>query len=365
MAINEKKDGKKLSLLSCLLIILIIIIIPVLIHLLATAYFTHLIAKEKLLAGKRGEVTELSQLVKTKISENENRAPLYIKASKNLTVDVVSDYGIEYYDKNKAGLEEVFKNYDYSFEHMKEAMKKDKCNFNLDIENGLYYMENRIDTFSLVTLSRLLSLKALEDIKEGKYEEAVDKCNQCITLGLDVGNEPLGLMGAISTLTIIKAGIYPLTYMNEHNIKADYTTVADKLERAEKSLDDIFIKMLEVERTLQTDNFYIAYGYKSIDPNLPYCLPLAHRFPFNILCTVAKPYILANTLAYFKGMNRIIDETEKGTLNNNVFMDLKRTNKYYAITDLTFKTGVYDSEYWQGKDELIKQLVELLKKSGK
>lgn len=289
-----------------------------------------------------GQVTELYQLEKEFV-RSENRAALYLAAGdvayKN---SEFSDFPQEeqdimnFYEKNKEKIKEDLEKNNLSLELMEQSMDFANCNFKYQYEKGF---EMQVPNFlALRKTAQVLVFKAMDDIDQGNYDEALKRCSQCLSLGIDLANENSPLINHMISVAIVKIGLMPLKYMADNNINADYSIVSQELKTIKDTWGEVYIKSLEAERTFGMDaykrllnNTFPLGDYFFFPGNLDsnvWFLTFKNmlgsditgkdlensivKLAFNkIIVTVAKPYILADELHYIKCMNMMIEKIKK------------------------------------------------------
>jgi len=303
-------------------------------------------------AKKDGQITELCQLERTS-EKNDNRAKLYLAAAEMVDFgDFQWEESIkDTYEKHKEVIREKINKNTETLELMERAMKMEKCNFNYQFEKGF---DAPVPNFLRIRqTARLLALKAMLDIDEGNYDDAVVRCTQCLSLGTDLANEHGTLINHMISVAIVNIGLEPLRYMSERGIDANYGPAIEKMSYIKEKWNENFIKSLECERTMGVD------AYRKVINNTP--SPLIDELPnilnsdsnlllgslfltvgignkgtassaylkgiiSKIFIAIAKPYFLSDELHYIRCMSRMIKEVKENPSGEIVYDDIY--NKY-------------------------------------
>jgi len=291
--------------------------------------------------------------MKREIVREDNRAKLYLAAAEMVKFgDFQFEKNIrETYEKHREIIKQDIENNTEALALMENAMTMTKCNFDYQFEKGF---DAPVPNFLNIRKSaRLLALKAMVDIDEGKYDEAVARCTQCLSLGTDLAKEHGALINHMISVAIVMIGMEPLKYMSEKGIDANYGPAIEKMCYIKENWNEDFTKSLECERTMGVD------AYRRVINNTP--SPLIDELPdlfdadsnlllktllytvgigkeastssaylkgiiSKVFIILAKPYLLSDELHYIRCMNKMIKEVKGNPEGEIIYDDIY--NKY-------------------------------------
>jgi len=231
------------------------------------------------------------------------------------------------------------------FEIMNRAFSLEGCDFEIEYEKGV-----EADLPNLMNLRKtgqLLILKAIDNIEEGNYDNAVNNCAMCLLLGTDLSDTKV-VICFMTGLSLIEKAEVPLKYMLKKGFKADYEPVKTGLNTIVSSFKDNMVKTLEVER-LCGINLFRSIGRRD--------LPSSYKsgtFTGPMLI-IAKPYILADELYYMRYMKKIIDDMKK---NPPASFQQPPVSENYVLSNLLI-TNL--NKAFEENEDIIKECEELLK----
>lgn len=269
-------------------------------------YLNYQINRELNRIKSEGEIIDLSEMKGNYICK-DNRATLYIAAGEIINFDnYSSENPITYYEKHEQEICAAFDENKTVLEIMEIAMTKSKCNFHLDYEKGV---EMIIPNFcQLRKVAHLLSAKAIEDIKNENYPQAVERITQCLIMGKDFCNSKGGVTTHMMGINFINVASESLNYMIENKIKTDYSSVIKVMNEIKSSGNENLIKSLEIERACGIDcykNIFLQ-GKLIVDSSNQENIHVFSRYSRFIL----RPYMLADELYYIKYTSRILDKIQ-------------------------------------------------------
>jgi len=252
---------------------------------------------------------------------------------------------IAYYRANKKEIKNELEKNKALFEIMNRAFSLEGCDFEIEYEKGV-----EADLPNLMNLRKtgqLLILKAIDNIEEGNYDNAVNNCAMCLLLGTDLSDTKV-VICFMTGLSLIEKAEVPLKYMLKKGFKADYEPVKTGLNTIVSSFKDNMVKTLEVER-LCGINLFRSIGRRD--------LPSSYKsgtFTGPMLI-IAKPYILADELYYMRYMKKIIDDMKK---NPPASFQQPPVSENYVLSNLLI-TNL--NKAFEENEDIIKECEELLK----
>jgi len=332
-----------------LVIILSTLCIFFLVYLTSLLYLGFQIKGEIQQIKSRGEITDFSEL-KRDIPSDNNRALLYNEASVVISLNLQGipekeEDLIAYYRANKKEIKNELKKNKALFELMNRAFSLEGCDFEIEYEKGV-----EADLPNLMNLRKtgqLLILKAIDNIEEGNYDNAVNNCAMCLLLGTDLSDTKV-VICFMTGLSLIEKSRVPLRYMLKKGFKADYEPVKTRLNTIVSSFKGNMVKTLEVER-LCGINLFRQIGRRD--------LPSSYKsgtFTGPMLI-IAKPYILADELYYMRYMKKIIDDMKK---NPPASFQQPPVSENYVLSNLLI-TNL--NKAFEENEDIIKECEELLK----
>jgi len=289
-------------------------------------YLSHQISCETERIRKEEEIINLSDLCQDRVRQG-NRASLYLAAAELVLFEHHSSENIvTYYNSNREVIKEELAKNEKVFLLMDEVLKRDKCNFEFDYEDGFAMM---IPNFlQMRNLAHLLATKAIEDMEMGNYDKAVERCAQCLAMGKDLSDTHGAIISHMMGLAIANIGIRPLEYMMENGVKADYAPAIKELNNIKSEFQENFVKSLEAERAFGIDH----YDRVILNGQLMDC-QTGEKFVtcWNKLRFPIRPYMLADKLYYIRYMSNIIDKVQE---NPSGELNQEEISKYYIFSQL-------------------------------